>query len=230
MRRHHDALVGLAAVHGQVLHEVAHVRLPQQRRGTHDDLPHRVDAHGNRLVRASLRDEVVGDGLDHRQQVLGRHQLVAGLDQVRQDLRHILLVGGQVALQKTVVAEEQQLVAADEAGDEVHQQKLDFESLAARLPQLLEQLLRQGLGIVQHLNGGEERSGIDASLLVLSPELGVMLDLLLHVAGALFGLLAVRVVVHLSGVLRGGLLLFLVLVHLCLDAQEEINRGDHHAS
>lgn len=48
-------------------------------------------------------------------------QLVAGLNEVGQDLRHVLLVGRDVLLHEAIEAQQQQAMAADQPGHQIHQ-------------------------------------------------------------------------------------------------------------
>lgn len=56
--------------------------------------------------------------------LIGRHEVVARLDHVGQDVRHLPLLGRDVALQVAVERQEQQAVRAYHPRDEVHHQEL----------------------------------------------------------------------------------------------------------
>ena len=81
-----------------------------------------------------------------------------------------------VSLKEGVETEQYELVATNKSADEVHEEQLDFEFLSW-LPQLLEELLSQGLRIVDQLDGGEQRSALRCLAFIISTQLSIVLHL-----------------------------------------------------
>lgn len=179
-------------------------------------------------------DEVIGDHADQREQLLGRHEVVARLRQEDEDPRDVLLVGGEVRLNERVEREHAELVVPDEPRNQVHQQQPHRELLLRLFltafprfyfPEEVEELLGEALRVVDERDRRESRVAFG---LIGAAELPAARgDLPVGVALARLGLVAVAVVVDLLVVHLA--LLLLVLLHAILDAEEEADSADAHA-
>src|SRR5699024_3919899 len=111
------------------------------------------------LVRVSFGDKVVGDHFNDWLHEVGRHQLVRCLCHKLQQLGDLLLPWVEVSLQVWVKVEKNQQVDADQPRNKVDQHDLQLEAFVERL-ELVEEILRQRLRVVQQVNGGKvERLG-----------------------------------------------------------------------
>jgi len=167
---------------------------------------------------------VVRHGPHAGQHLVRGHQLVAPLHQVGEDLRDVLLLAGDVALQVGVEGQQQQPVVRQHARDEVHLQQPHLKALV-RLLERGEGPFGQPLGVVQQVDGREQRLGGTLPRLLGQPPPAVPRLLLLHVPRALGGLLGVLVGLHLLRLVQGAGRV--VVRDLPVDAQEEIHRQHH---
>ena len=102
----------------ELLDQRVHTGLFEKQRHAHDDIAHGVDPNRHHFSGAPLGDELVRDVAHDAVQLVGRHEFVASLDEVRANLSHVLLVRGKVPLQVGVEVEHQELMRADEPRDE----------------------------------------------------------------------------------------------------------------
>mmetsp|Transcript_25476 Transcript_25476/g.73678 ORF Transcript_25476/g.73678 Transcript_25476/m.73678 type:complete len:439 (+) Transcript_25476:928-2244(+) len=212
----------------------------QDRRNPGTNSPHGIDSHGHLLSRASLGDEVVRNRLEDAMDLIRRYVLMAGLDRVGQNGRHVALMAAHVPLQEGVEGQDQQLVIAHQPSDKVDHEELDLEAVrvGSGTSDLPEQSLGQPLRIVEHLDGGIQLlavlhapiGAVHPVLLLLHPVLRPLplLDLLANPVLLLAGLLGMEVQVDGVGAFPFlGLVAGLVLGHLLLDAEEEPDGAGH---
>lgn len=174
--------------------EVLDLGFVESERHTSQYLPNRVDPNRDVLVLAILGHVVVDDLLGDRLDFLGWHELVARLDDHGEDLADfVLLMRVQIAQNERVELKDEQVVSANQAGDESEHEQFDL-ILVVGLAELGEEALGEVLRVVKRVDRQKVGAGVHLVLSLLLALLGLNCSLQVGFLG--FGELGAFVVLE----------------------------------
>lgn len=203
-RRGRHGLIPGALILRQILQQVAvhHQRTPDA------NLPNRVDTHGDNLRSGPVVNELVHQLPEQGFQRVGGNEFVTRRRRGRQKPRHLPLVRLHVPLQKRVQVQQVQPVQSHHARQHLDQQHLRVELERTAVLQTTEEVLREGLRVVDELHCREASLAVvailAASSLANGRHLALELRLLLRL-GATHALVCSRGmwIVHWSARVNG---------------------------